>query len=66
MWLIFPGSVLLEEKPTERAGSVLWYIPVFSAIKKLREEDSEFQASLCCLIRPCVKNKQVGAAEIAQ
>lgn len=38
-------------------GSVpsLWYTPTIPALRRLRQEDCEFEASLSSTVRPCLK-----------
>jgi hypothetical protein len=34
---------------------VWWHTPVMPALRRLKQEDHDFQASLGCIERPCVK-----------
>jgi hypothetical protein len=34
-----------------------WYKPITSALRRLRQEDCEFKASLDYIVRPCLKKK---------
>jgi hypothetical protein len=36
---------------------VWWHLPVFSALRRLRLEDHEFQLNRDCRARSCLKNK---------
>jgi hypothetical protein len=33
-------------------------MPAIPALRKLREKDGEFKASLSCIARPCLKKKK--------
>jgi hypothetical protein len=37
---------------------VWWHTPLIPALRRLRQEDREYEASLCCILRFCLKNKQ--------
>jgi hypothetical protein len=39
---------------------VLWDVPIISALKRLRQEDCEFKASLSCRARHCLRRGRVG------
>jgi hypothetical protein len=36
----------------------LWDMPVILALRKLKQENSEFQASLGYMVRPCLKKER--------
>jgi hypothetical protein len=38
-----------------RAGWAWWYMPVIPALRRLKQEDLEFEASLFKTVRPCLK-----------
>jgi hypothetical protein len=40
-----------------------WYTLIISGLGRLRQEDQEFRASLGCIVRPCVKKKNLGRKE---
>jgi hypothetical protein len=35
-----------------------WLVPVIPALRRMRREDDEFQASLGYIVRPCLKKKK--------
>jgi hypothetical protein len=37
---------------------VWWHTPVFTAVRKLRQEDHKFQASLGYIVRPYLKKSK--------
>jgi hypothetical protein len=41
---------------------VVLVLPVIPALKRLRQEDSKFEASLGYIARPCLKNKEISWA----
>jgi hypothetical protein len=43
----------------EDAGRVWWCTPVILALRRLRQEDGEFQATLCYTARPYLKKKVI-------
>jgi hypothetical protein len=36
----------------------LWYTPVVPALRRLRQENCEFQASLDYIVKPCLKKNK--------
>jgi hypothetical protein len=39
-------------------SQVGWYMSVIPAFGRLRQEDYEFEASRCYIVKPCLKSKQ--------
>jgi len=40
----------------EKKGQEWWHRPVILALRKLRQEDHKFKASLSFIARPCLKS----------
>jgi hypothetical protein len=43
-----------------KGNCVWWHIPVFPAVKRIRQEDCMFKASLGNIARPYIKKKKRG------
>jgi hypothetical protein len=51
----------MEYIKIENHGRVWWGVPVIPALRRLRQEDGELEASLGCTVRLCLKKFWKGA-----